>query len=246
MTKKDKFEAYGNLLKQEILVPMTKKNLQDTLVFEAPEPFPGFLHYYSDIPQASKPLYVYVVVKDHFRLESVIRASQKIQKKNVVNFNAAFASITLNNITYNSIRIRDLESYDHISILQKLYKEEGIEFEKYDKKFDKRNALIRLSKIFYLSTLDEGIYLDNLEKDIGYFVIDEPVEWADFIELTHQVRNNWDYSHFDAANGFIYRSGKIYDIVRIYNPNLNLEYLKSARQKYTEWMKIKKSDYQKL
>ena len=229
-------QRYGNLLKQESLETMNDKILPNTFVLEAPEPFPGFFGYYSEIPSDSKPLYIYLVLNRLYTLEEVTRATVNIKKYFAADFNAAAGTVNIYNNTFDVIRIRHLDSYDQIQDLQSCYLDEGIEFKKKPKSIQGL-AIIRLKKFFTLEEIEEGVYNDLDEKDHGYFVIPHKLTWKYFEDITKKVKNNWDQSYFDAAIGHIHQDFSIVDMIRIYNPKINNEYLLEARKKYLERIK---------
>ena len=240
MTSTDLKEMYGSLVKKEYLVSLVPdKKIPNTLVFESPEPFPGCMNYYSDTPQESKPLYIYFIVNENLAFDDIVRSAFKVQQKINFTFDAAFASINFLNETYKAIRVRHLDSYHQILPLQEAFANEHIEFISNERKNSSGDALIQIRKLFYLTQLSKGIYVDAIEKSHAYFVVPEKLHWDAFVTLTLQVRNNWDLSMFDAAKGYLYTEGKILDVIRIYNPKIDMAYMEALRLKYYEWMKIK-------
>ena len=215
---------------------MHEKILPNTFVLEAPEPFPGFFSYYSDIPSDTKPLYIYLVLKKLYTLEEVTRATQNIKKYFSTNFSAAAGTVHLYNKDYDIIRVRHLEAFDQIKDLQAGYMDEGIEFRKKPKNITGQ-GIIRLKKFFTLEEIDEGVYFDLDEKDHGYFTVPHKLTWKYFEDLSLKVRQNWDLSKFDAAVGHFHQDFGVVDMVRIYNPNIDREYLMGIRKKYLERIK---------
>lgn len=226
-------ERYGNLLKQEMLVSMESKILPQTFVLEAPEPFPGFVGYYNDVPVESKPLYVYLVLKQLYTLEEVTRAFQTIHKVFAAkNMDAAAGTVIIQNETFHVLRVRHLDSYDQVADLQRAFAELGFEFAKKPSRSITENGIIRIKKFFVLKEIDDDIFLDMAEHDHGYFVIPHLLKWDEFESITKQVKYNWELATFDAAIGHFHHQFNIVDMIRIYNPNINLEFLKSVRDKY--------------
>ena len=104
------------------------------------------------------------------------------------------------------------------------------------KKFDSK-AIIRLKKFFKLCEFDDGLYLDEIEKDHGYISLPRYVKWAEFEELTRKVKNNWEGGFFDAALGHFHQNFDIQDMIRIYNPNINVDLLKDIKKVYYDHIK---------
>lgn len=235
-TRKIILQRYGNLLKQESLVTMHDKILPHSFVLEAPEPFPGYFSYYSEIPSDTKPLYIYLVLNKLYTLEEITRATLNIKHGFTANFNAAAGTVNMFNKDYDIIRVRHLDTFDQIKQLQEGYVSEGIELKKKTSEVEGL-GIIRLKKFFTLEEIEEGVYFDLDEKDHGYFTIPRKLAWDEFEEITQKVKHNWDFSKFDAAVGHIHQDFGIRDMVRIYNPNIDREYLMGIRQKYLERIK---------
>ncbi len=234
MTSSDILERYGNLLKSEQLVTMDDKIMPNTFVLEAPEPFPGFFHYYSESPVDSRPLYIYLVVDKLYTLEEVTRARVNIEKYFPSRFHADAGTVTIFNKTYHIIRVRHLESYDQIKDLQACFIDQGFEFKKKPSKKIEGIGLIRIKKFYYLKKIEEGIYLDLVEKDHGYITIPNFYKWSEFQVLTQKVKYNYEGSFFDAALGHFHNNFAIEDMIRIYNPKIDLKMLQEIKKKYYE------------
>ena len=226
-------ECYGNLLKQETLVSMEEKTLPHTFVLEAPEPFPGYFGYYNYVPVEAKPLYVYFVLKHLYTLEEVTRAYQKIHKVFPANkMHAAAGTVIIKSDTFDVLRIRHLDSYDQVALLQSEFSALGFEFAKKPSRPMNETAIIRIKKFFILKEIADGIFLDMTEPDHGYFVTPRLLRWDEFEKITQQVKFNWEKSSFDAAIGHFHQHFEIVDMVRIYNPKVDLAYLSEVRDKY--------------
>ena len=229
-------ERYGNLLKQEALRTLEDQILPNTFVLEAPEPFPGFFDYYSDHPIESKPLYVYLVVKQLYTLDEITRATQNIRKYFQCDFNAAAGVVHLYNKEFHVVRVRHLEGYQQISELQACYMDEGIEFKKPGGK-PEGPGVIRIKKFFILDEKHPGAYFDVTEKDHGYFTIPKKLNWKYFEDITKKVKFNWEQHSFDAAIGHFHVNYGVQDMIRIYYPQMNLEYLMDVRKMYLDRIK---------
>ncbi len=75
------------------------------------------------------------------------------------------------------------------------------------------------------------------EKDHGYFIISKQLTWKYFADLTKKVKYNWEQSMFDAAIGHLHVNFGIQDMIRIYNPKMELEYLMNVRKMYLDRLK---------
>lgn len=230
-------EYFGSLIKSETLLTLDDKIMPNSFVLEAPEPFPGFFQYYHEHPVNNKPLYVYLVLDKHYSLEQVTRASQNILKYFPVRFDAAMATITIYNELFTVIRLRHFESYNHIAELQAAFVGEGIQMHKAYRKNIHTEGMIRLDKFFALRQMSDNVWFDTKELDHAYFHIAKPLSWKNFEHLTLLVKNNWNKTIFDAAMGFFYVNFEVHDMVRIYDPALNVDDIEGVAKLYCERIK---------
>ncbi len=227
------FERYGNLVKEESLVSMDNKILPNTYLLEAYEPFPGFYNYYSEQPLDQKPLYVYFILKSTYTLEEVTRATQKIKVFfPAKNLDVAAGTIHILNETYHMLRIRHLENYDQIANLQACFADEGFLFTRKPSRKINAKGIIRIKKFYVLQPLADGIFIDLIEKNHGYIVLPRSFTWKLFEEISRQVKLNLNHMEYDAALAHFHNNYKIVDMVRIYNSNVGLDFLKVIRDKY--------------
>ena len=230
-------ERYGRMIKLEALVSLTSKMKDNTMVLEAPEPFPGFFSYYSEIPTSSTPYYIYLVTQQSYPLEEITRATQHIQDNFSESFEAARGCITINSEKYPVIRIRKISDYNYIEKIQAAYEASGIVFRKKPSKQLVAEGTISLDKFFLFEEIEHDIFLDANNPDHGYFKVPDTYNWESFEKLTRLVKYNWEGTSFDASFGFYYRRFRINNIVRIYNPKLDMAYLKKVKEAYYSKMK---------
>ena len=231
MTNSERIERYGHLIKYETLTNVSSQKIPGTLVLEAPEPFPGYLEYYSERPHASTPLYVYFVIQGYSSLEEVARATQLAATIFKDRFEAAYAEISFANEKLNAIRVRNLDNFEQVPELQEIYSKIGIKFAKRTREINDR-ALITIKKLFHLTAIQDDIYLDIGERDQGYFVLPFQINWDDFKKLVQRVKYNWNTAKSDFALGFFYTDNKIEDVVRVYNPELTPEFMVEVKRQF--------------
>ena len=234
MGKKNEIEVFGTITKKETVFTIDDKVEPGTMVFESLEPFPG---YYHETPFDTKPIYMYIALQEHYPLEQIIRANQRVEKVFDAKFDAGKGFLHLNNTDYNVLRVRHLNRYDLIGKLQQAYSDNGIHFSSKNKKSLKGKAQIKVIKFFSLEKIDKGIYLDRKEDFHAYIEIPAHYEWDAADELSNRVKYNWQESKFDAAVGAFYYKGKLREFVRIYSNKISLEYLQQLKKLYLEKMK---------
>ena len=219
----------GTLLKEETLQTVDHYIMQNTLVLESLEPFPGY--HGDNTPGVSKPDSLFLITDKLYPMEDIFRISQNLCTYQHIHLDACPAEIFINNTDLAGIRIKGLSSYAMISDLQGCYIDKGVHFMK--GKNINAPGLIRISKVFSLENLEENIYKD-LDDDLIYYIsLPYHFNWNLFKAVTLNVKNNMDNSNFDCALGFVYLK-TLMEFVRIYGKNMDSDRLRLIRNKYLE------------
>lgn len=235
MEKSIVIEKFGGLLKEEPLSCVNDELfLPNACLLEAVSPFLG---YYSQVRGAVKPAYFYLMLEGDYSVEQITRATLNIKKFFNHPFDAAAGYVNIFDRHQRSIRIRNLEEFGQIGLLQKFYKEQGFEYHRKIKSFENESALIGLSKLFYLEPAGDLLFMDKSQPHHGYFIIPHHIPWQEFKELTKEVKFDTSLLFFDAATAFLYENRGITDMVRIYRENLTIEKLDAIRNRYMHLLK---------
>lgn len=221
------FERYGTLRKYDFL--STIKSNNGTLIFEAPMPFSGYYEGYPDLPV---PLYIYLATEYSFSQEDLLVALTKIKKRLPINFSAGKAIVTIADTQYYCIRIRDIESYANVGIIQEQFEKEGLIMKKQSKKLEKAEVLITMKKFFLFEYVNDEMMLDQTERDHGYFKIPCLLDWKTFTDISQQVKNNLPIPDYDSALGLYFENYTVHPIVRIYNAKMTVEYLAEVQKEF--------------
>jgi len=222
-------ETMGSITKVEKLETLVNNTLENTLVLEEVEPYPGY--HGTNLPSGYNPTAVYLLLMEKLTAIDIIRITQKIRKYFKPVFDGTAAKIHINNNAFDAIRIRNLEDIRILPELQRTYQYEGIHFPK--KKTIKGDGIIELTKQFELEVLGEHIYKDLEDALMYYFLIPGQLNWQLFFEITISIRHNLDNLNFDAALGTLYLK-EIIDVVRIFAKDMGLEDLSMIRKRYLE------------
>jgi hypothetical protein len=222
-------QTLGGVAKEESLVTLTDHIMPNTFVLETLEPYPGY--HGSGLPTDSKPISVFLITKEKYSTEKILRVAHNIKKYFNHPFDAVPGTICMQNIISPCIRIRDLDNYELIGDLQKCFFSEGILFAK--KKNIKSDAIIKLKKHFTLQEIEKGIYKDVDDSSMFYIRINHQITWQFFMQITQKIRNNIDLSNFDAGLAAIYTKD-ILDVVRIFSNDITIEKLKLLKEKYNQ------------
>lgn len=225
-------EKYGVIMKEEVVRCITEQGIKGTMVLETPEPFPGFLQYYSETPGSVVPLFIYCGVEDNMHFDDFARVEEQVRQKTGIDFQAAFATISVKYDLIKVLRLRGLKSYDQILPVQQAFADAGIQFRNSLGIKGDQVALIRLKKMFRIHELGDGLYLDEEEGRSGYFTLPKKIEWSAFVDLTAKVKNNWKEVDYDVAIGYFYNFHGISDVIRIYSAKVDRKFLETARDKF--------------
>ncbi len=219
----------GYIAKVEKLETLNNNILENTLILEEIEPFPGY--HGANLPTGYNPNAVYLVLKKKVSTVRIMRVTQHIHKYFKHSFDGTAAQVSINNDLFNCIRIRNLDNYSIIPEIQRCYMHEGFKFMK--KRKIHGNGLIEIKKHFELEKLEEGIFKDLEDPLMFYLQIPAHLNWSVFLEITTSIKHNLDDLSFDAALGAIYLK-EITEVVRIFTRDMELDSLRKIRERYTD------------
>lgn len=228
--------TYGTLMKEEQVKSLSNVGIKGTMVMETPEPFPGFLTYYSETPHAAQPLFVYLGLEEENFYEDVAYATKNVKQKADIKFSAAYGSIAMNYKIHKCIRLRYLEGFDQVLPIQELFKEEGLTFRKAINLNKPATGLIRLKKMFKLDTIGEGMYQDMEQSKMAYIKLPKKMVWSDFLDLVKHVRNNWNKELVDFGFTTLYMYECVEDAVRVYSPAQRPELIKEIKEQFLKYI----------
>ncbi len=228
-------ERFGTLLKQENLSCIENELLiKDTCVLESLSPFFG---YYDRITTGAKPLYLYLMLDDYHSFDEIHMAIFNIERKSGIRLDAVKGCISLpGNPQVGSIRIRNLERYDQIAIIQQAFRDEGIRFRRKTRDLTDVPGMIQLEKFFFVEDWGGGMYFDHRVAHHGYFEIPKSFNWEDFTKLTKKAKYDTSLLFFDAAIARFYSGLGYVNLVRIYKEHLDRLQLEAIRNRYLHLM----------
>ena len=223
-------ERYGGITKEEPLSCLENElTLEGTCVFEATSPYFG---YYNEVKSGTQPHMIFFILDEQFTHEHLVRVTSKVQKKVDFHIDAVTGSINILNQTCYVIQFLNLTEYSHIEMVQQRYIDEGLVFKGKPQNFTTQMGLIKLKSFFKLNEIGDGLYLDHKLENIGYFIIDNNIEWEQFKQITKEVKQNTKLLFFDASRAYFYEGEQIIDMVQIYRENLTRENLETIKDRY--------------
>eukprot|EP01028_Stygiella_incarcerata_P013798 TRINITY_DN8476_c0_g1_i1.p1 TRINITY_DN8476_c0_g1~~TRINITY_DN8476_c0_g1_i1.p1 ORF type:complete len:235 (+),score=3.25 TRINITY_DN8476_c0_g1_i1:26-730(+) len=224
-----KIEVFVNLTKNDTVLALDQKILPGSLVFDSLNPFPG---YYHELPTDADSIYIYMVLDKQYPLEEILRATQNIEKQYNWDFDAGKAYLSIGSNSLDAIRLRHLPAIDLVEKIQEAYIKQGIKFLMNKQLKGKLEARTKIVKFLTLEELADGIYQNSEDPTFAYIEISKYLDSEDFIKVSMDVKYNWDGHEFDAASASFYKSGKLYEVVRIRSDKMDVNYLKAIQKLY--------------
>jgi hypothetical protein len=229
----EKIESIGVLIKEESIQTVEHFVLDNTLVLESIEPFPGY--HGENLPREARPDALFFITDKPYPIEVIFRASQQFCSSPDYDINACPVEITLYNTKLSGIRIRGLKHYASIADIQHCFIKKNIGFMKFQ--HIKGKALMSITKIILCAPIDESVFKDLTHENTYYLTIPYHFEWAHFLKVTESIKHNMDNNNFDGAIGFLYLE-KMMEFIRIFDLNPGVQRLKMIRQKYLDKISV--------
>lgn len=231
MESEKTLKVCGSITKKESLALITSNILEHTVVAEADMPYSN---YYGRVPDKPQPNSIFLFTERFFTLEEALRLTQQIDicAKNEVN--TASAVFLLHGKHIPAIRIRNFPDYQNLKMLQECYIKLGVKFAR--KVQLEKEAVVTVSKCFFLEDKGDGVIFDKQEKHEGYINLPKRPNLPEFEVLMNKVRNNSDCLFFDAAIGGLIIGGHVQDMMRVYSENLDLKMLKTIKSEVLKWI----------
>ncbi len=231
MANQKKQGYYCELIKEEPLSTL-EPALTDgnTCVLESTSPFFG---YYQDAPMGKPDPHIYCVLDREHSFMAVIRATTRINEKRRNPVDVATGRLFLLDRACPVIRIKHMQHFNQVPLVQQALMHEGISFKKRQRTIREQMGVIHLSKMLYLLPVDvDGLYMDADDPTKAYFEMPGCLSWDDFKSLTTQAKYDTSILYYDAAQATIVKEGKIVDLVRVFRERITEEQLKAISDRY--------------
>lgn len=238
MKPQETIETMGRIVKVETLTSVNYNIMQNTMVLENSEPFPGYFGH--DIPKDSVPRSIFIITDKKYKKEKLGRVISSLKKETGFNCDATAGTIKIYTKKYYCLRINGLSCFDHIPRIQSLLKDNGIKFARAKKIHD--SGKIVLNKYFKVIEADDNIFKNLVQTEQYFITIPEKLKWKEFYDITMKIKQNIDNKMFDAALGFMYRENTIVDFVRIFDKDQSPERMRKIRDMYLHEVKRLQKD----
>ncbi|MBS0011428.1 MAG: hypothetical protein KFF49_08455 [Bacteroidales bacterium] len=226
----NKLFSIGTATKKDIIILNDRIDDRSALVFISEYPYSGY--YGTTVPDKKEPQSMYLVSETNYDDDTIIRAIQAVKKHFEHAFDAVPGTISFLNKHLGIIRVRCL-SYEHVPLLIKAFREEGIEFMPH-RRFPSFEGILKVTKYFKTEEAGEGIFIDMENPYFAYLHIDRYLDWNTFERIYRDVRNNITEFSFDAALVTMYNERGLLDFVRIYDEKRTLDKLRILHRKFLD------------
>jgi len=210
----------GSITKREYVRNAKIKSLKKYMVLESADPFPeAHLRHKSHFVK-----FYYLPIQSN-RLDQDIKiAAHSAEGQIGGDLASALGDIIIGDQTYHAIRLRNVET-SQLPVLVKAYEYAGIKMMPSARSIHD-HALIRIDKFFHLEEIEEGIFVDLDDQQIGYLEISGELSWEELERLTQKVKQETQHPNFDRALGHFSKHGVDINVIRIYAPDMDEEVIK--------------------
>lgn len=220
MTTSNVLSGSGSIRKKEFVRNARIKSMKDYMILESADPFPEVhMRHKSHFVK----FYYIPIVADNLDQDIKI-AAQSAENRLGEELASALGDITIGDTTYHTIRLRNVPSQSLPSIV-KAYEYEGLTPVAPGNNI-RDYAFIQIDKFFHLEEIEEGIFVDLDDPQIGYVEIPERLEWDQLETITGKVKDEITHTNFDRALGTISKHGENTEVIRIYSPDMEEPVLK--------------------
>jgi hypothetical protein len=231
--EQDRIKSVGVITKKENLATVEHDTRSTAMVLESLFPFPGY--HGTTVPDRTDPRSLFMVTRQHYGDDNIIRAIQQVKKTFPYHFDGAPGKITLFNEPASSIRIKYLH-YHEVGELVMAFEKQGIEFRR-EEKVAAYSSIIKITKYFILKPVSEGIYNDENWKEMFYLQLPVKLDWDKFEQISMGIKHNVEDNNYDAALTHMYDKHGVLDFVRIYDEQCCQGKLLYIHEKYLEAIK---------
>jgi hypothetical protein len=213
-------ETIGSITKMENLRAIEQDIVNNTLVLISIDPFPGYKTIADTSHNNTKPVSVFIILRYRYAPEKINRINKELKESQIVTCYPSFGEIITRNSIFPCIRIKGLENFSQIPLIQGFFKNKDLQLMAF-KGFGEI-ARIKIFKTFRLMELGRGLYRDLTEGEKLYFRLPHPIHWKQFDYISKKVKYNLENRNFDSALGIIYRFCGPEHVIRIYDHDKTL------------------------
>jgi hypothetical protein len=235
MKQNEVIETIGSITKMENLLSFEEDVLPNSLVLKNIDPFPGYQTKNKNSNIGNKPGSVFIILRYRYAPEKINHINRDLIASRITDCHPSYGEIITRESILPCIRIKHIENYSLIPIIQNFYKRSDLKL--MDHRHFSGPGRIKIFKAFCLTEIAEGLYRDLNEGEKIYIHIPHSINWKRFEHITKKIKYHIKNPNFDAALGVIYRFCGPEDVVRIYDQEKTLERAVQLRKLYVKEIK---------
>jgi len=220
MDKNEIIETIGSITKMENLRALEQDIIENSLVLETVDPFPGYKSKIDITVTDKKPSSIFITLRYRYAPEKINRINKELHENKMVICNPSFGEIITRNYIFPCIRIKGLKNHKILPAIQDFYRQNDLQLLAF-KSFND-SARIKIFKTFRLIELAKGLYRDLNEGEKIYIRISQAMHWNQLEDILKKIKFNLKNRNFDAALGIIYRFCGPENVIRIYDSDKSL------------------------
>ena len=143
--------------------------MENSLVLKNDDPFPGFHLQNENGSIKSKPESIFIILRYRYPPEKVNRIIHELVKNNVIDYYPSFGEIITPKTLLPCIRLKNIEDYSTISLIQESIKNLDLLLMPFQKVGC--CARIKIFKTFKIIEINDGIYRDLNDGEKAYIKI---------------------------------------------------------------------------
>lgn len=228
-------ETIGSITKMENLLSFEQDVLPNSLVLKNVDPFPGYRSKNQNLAIGNKPGSIFIILRYRYAPEKINHINRDLVTCRITDCHPSFGEIITRESILPCIRIKHIENYSSIPVIQNFYKRNDLKL--MDFRPFNGPARIKIFKAFRLSEISEGLYRDLNDGEKIYIKIPHSINWKRFDHITKKIKSHIKNPNFDAALGVIYRFCGPEDVIRIYDQVKTLERAVQLRKQFVKEVK---------
>lgn len=235
MKQTEVIETIGSITKMENLHSFEQEMLPNSLVLKNTDPFPGYRAKSQDVKTQIKPGSVFIILRYRYAPEKINHINRDMMTSRITDCHPSYGEIITRESILPCIRIKHIEDYSLIPVIQNFYKRNDLKLMDY--RYFNGPARIKIFKAFRLNEIAEGLYRDLNEGEKIYIHIPHSINWKRFDHITKKIKYHIENPNFDAALGVIYRFCGPEDVIRIYDQVKSMERAIQLRKLFVKEVK---------
>lgn len=224
-------DTIGSITKEEVLITVNTGSLNNSMVLQNDDPFPGM----NDDDLKLKRKSFFIILRYRYAPEKVNRINSKLFQEFQFSRYPSYGEIYEGNHIFPCVRVKEITNTAMIARVQEILKNYDLQLMTYHSLEAK--CRIKIFKTFRLAEIGDGLYRDLTDSEKFYIRTKIALNWKSFESITQKIRYSVNNPNFDAAIGVIYRFMGPENVIRIFDKDITYKRAVELRKYYLQEMK---------